>query len=220
MAEGAANGHGGNRSEDGRRSGRRGGRGGGVAGKDEREARITKGGSAKDRRLFVLPHRVILPDEAEELPTFNSNALNAVLHHIPGLAPWFLYSDDDIIFANGEQDLEAWWDVGPRGKAERDGRGRQRLYFQSAFVRANQPRKGNKWEDSMRYMSRLLDQLPRSTDHHPPPPPPPPPPPASVLQIARAGWRAVRSVVLTRAPRALPGRTYAKPQASRRPKPS
>ena len=106
--------------------------------------------------------------QGTELPTFNSNAINAALHRIPGLAPWFVYSDDDILFANPKQTLGAWWDhggvvgsAGGRRSAPHDAGGHQKLYFQDSFVRATQPRRGNKWEDSMRYMAGLLDALPR-----------------------------------------------------------
>ena len=225
------------------------GEGGGRGGNRGGGARRRGGGAVEEeRRFFVVPHCEILRDT--ELPTFNSNALNAALHRIPNLAPWFVYSDDDILFANPKQTLDAWWDNGGvdarrgvelRGRRNSGGGratagrrrlsvssgrrrngprgpdGRQRLYFQDSAVRATQPRKGNKWEDSMRYMASLLDALPRAVAQPSPPPPPSPlpPPPATVLELTRRGWRAVLSAATARRVGVRPrpaARIYPKPQ--------
>jgi hypothetical protein len=45
--------------------------------------------------VTVVPHREIFPDPAV-LPTFNSHAIEACLHRIPGLAGHFLYLNDDV----------------------------------------------------------------------------------------------------------------------------
>jgi len=45
-------------------------------------------------RLRLVSHREILP--AEHLPTFNSHAIEARLHHIEGLAEHYLYFNDDV----------------------------------------------------------------------------------------------------------------------------
>lgn len=45
--------------------------------------------------LTVLSHRELFGDHAT-LPTFNSNAIESVLHQIPGLAEHFLYFNDDV----------------------------------------------------------------------------------------------------------------------------
>lgn len=45
-------------------------------------------------RLTVVPHDEIFP--AEYLPTFNSHAIEARLHHIEGLAEHYLYMNDDV----------------------------------------------------------------------------------------------------------------------------
>lgn len=47
-------------------------------------------------KVEVVRHSQIWPDE-EGLPTFNSHAIEACLHRIPGLAEHFLYLNDDMI---------------------------------------------------------------------------------------------------------------------------
>jgi hypothetical protein len=49
-----------------------------------------------DDRLRVVSHREIFP--GDWLPTFNSHAIEARLHHIDGLAEHFLYMNDDVFF--------------------------------------------------------------------------------------------------------------------------
>ncbi|MBK7820142.1 MAG: stealth family protein [Tessaracoccus sp.] len=46
-------------------------------------------------RIRVVPHSDIFPDPSV-LPTFNSHAIEACLHRIPGLADRFLYFNDDV----------------------------------------------------------------------------------------------------------------------------
>lgn len=46
-------------------------------------------------RLRVVDHREILP--ASALPTFNSHAIEAALHRVPGLAEHFVYLNDDVL---------------------------------------------------------------------------------------------------------------------------
>jgi hypothetical protein len=48
-------------------------------------------------RLHVVSHRDIFPDEGM-LPTFNSHAIEACLHRIPGLSENYLYLNDDVLF--------------------------------------------------------------------------------------------------------------------------
>jgi len=45
--------------------------------------------------IIWIPHTDAFP-EKEDLPTFNSHAIEACLHHIPGLAEHFLYLNDDF----------------------------------------------------------------------------------------------------------------------------
>ena len=47
-------------------------------------------------RITVVDHREIFP--AEALPTFNSHAIEARLHRVPGLSEHFLYLNDDVFF--------------------------------------------------------------------------------------------------------------------------
>jgi hypothetical protein len=47
-----------------------------------------------DDRISVVDHREIMP--ASALPTFNSHAIEASLHHIDGLAEHFVYFNDDM----------------------------------------------------------------------------------------------------------------------------
>jgi hypothetical protein len=48
-------------------------------------------------KVTVVSHQEIWPDQ-EGLPTFNSHAIEACLHRIPGLSEHFLYLNDDMIF--------------------------------------------------------------------------------------------------------------------------
>jgi len=50
-----------------------------------------------DPRVRIVDHADILPPSA--LPTFNSHAIEAALHHIDGLAEQFVYFNDDMLVA-------------------------------------------------------------------------------------------------------------------------
>lgn len=50
-------------------------------------------------QLTVIDHREIFRSDSE-LPTFNSHAIEANIHRIPGLAEHFLYLNDDCFFWN------------------------------------------------------------------------------------------------------------------------
>lgn len=52
---------------------------------------------AENERVTVVDHREIWPDTTQ-LPNFNSHAIEANLHRIPGLAEHFLYLNDDFFF--------------------------------------------------------------------------------------------------------------------------
>jgi len=52
-----------------------------------------------DKNLKIVRHRQIFQD-AKDLPTFNSHAIEANLHRIPGLAENFLYANDDMFMNN------------------------------------------------------------------------------------------------------------------------
>jgi hypothetical protein len=45
--------------------------------------------------VSVVTHSQIFPNRAD-LPTFSSNAIETNLHRIPGLAPRWIYFNDDI----------------------------------------------------------------------------------------------------------------------------
>lgn len=52
---------------------------------------------ARHPRVIIVPAEKHFPD-ASTLPTYNSHAVESQLHHIPGLAEHFLYSNDDMFF--------------------------------------------------------------------------------------------------------------------------
>ncbi|HZE38223.1 MAG TPA: stealth conserved region 3 domain-containing protein [Stackebrandtia sp.] len=52
-----------------------------------------------DSRVTVVPHTAIFPD-IRALPTFNSHAIEANLHRIPGLSENFLYFNDDVFLGS------------------------------------------------------------------------------------------------------------------------
>jgi len=52
-----------------------------------------------DDRVTIVPHSEIFPD-ATMLPTFNSHAIEACLHRIPGLSEFFVYMNDDVFFGH------------------------------------------------------------------------------------------------------------------------
>jgi hypothetical protein len=49
--------------------------------------------------LKIISHRDLFPD-ARSLPTFNSHAIESVLHRIPGLSEHFVYMNDDVFFSS------------------------------------------------------------------------------------------------------------------------
>lgn len=46
--------------------------------------------------IQLVDHRVIFEGYEQSLPTFNSRAIESMLHRIPGLAEYFLYLNDDF----------------------------------------------------------------------------------------------------------------------------
>nr|PZN76856.1 MAG: hypothetical protein DIU57_17060 [Pseudomonadota bacterium] len=58
-------------------------------------------------RVTVVRHSDIFPDPAN-LPTFNSHAIEACLHRIPGLSEHFLYFNDDV-FLGRETTIETFF---------------------------------------------------------------------------------------------------------------
>ena len=109
-------------------------------------------GHARSGQLILHPYRSLFSDPVHELPTFNSNAILATLHRIPGLSRWFIYSDDDMVVTDREVGLDFWWDSGAGG--------RQRL-FQGGDPSVNRvrPRDSNLWDQSLTYQAALLDRM-------------------------------------------------------------
>lgn len=58
-------------------------------------------------RIHVVSHAEIFPD-ANDLPTFNSHAIEACLHRIPDLSENFLYFNDDV-FLGGETSIDSYF---------------------------------------------------------------------------------------------------------------
>ena len=55
--------------------------------------------NASDRRINIVLHSQIFPaDEPDALPTFNSHAIESVLHRIPGLSRFFVYFNNDMLW--------------------------------------------------------------------------------------------------------------------------
>lgn len=54
-----------------------------------------------DSKITLIKHSEIIP--AENLPLFNSVAIETALHHIPGLSEHFLYFNDDVFFGQDVQ---------------------------------------------------------------------------------------------------------------------
>ena len=59
-------------------------------------------------RISVVDHRELFGDRGR-LPTYNSHALSAMLHHLPGLADHYLYLNDDF-FLGRRTGAEMWFD--------------------------------------------------------------------------------------------------------------
>jgi hypothetical protein len=77
--------------------------------------------------ITVVDHRDIFRDPAA-LPTFNSHAIEAQLHRVPGLSEHFLYLNDDFFFARP---------VGPRTFFHANGL--PRFFFSSARIPWGEP---------------------------------------------------------------------------------
>src|SRR5690606_3352643 len=58
-------------------------------------------------KVTIVPHREIFPNPGD-LPTFNSHAIEACLHRIPGLSEHFLYFNDDV-FLGRETTIETFF---------------------------------------------------------------------------------------------------------------
>lgn len=66
--------------------------------------------SSSDRRkLILVDHQDIFPENIDCLPTFNSLSIETVLHRIPGLSEHFVYFNDDLFLVNPIK-REDWFD--------------------------------------------------------------------------------------------------------------
>jgi hypothetical protein len=75
------------------------------------------------QRLSVVDHRAIFAGHQDVLPTFNSRAIETMLHRIPGLAEHFVYLNDDVTlikpvrpedwFRDGTPVLRGRWQTQP-----------------------------------------------------------------------------------------------------------
>lgn len=61
-------------------------------------------------RVALVDHADVLGDDC--LPTFNSHAIEARLHHVPGLAEHFVYFNDDVFLARPQQPSAFFDDAG------------------------------------------------------------------------------------------------------------
>lgn len=56
--------------------------------------------NASHARIRIVLHSQLFDEPARELPTFNSLAIESVLHRISGLSNFFLYFNNDVLLAN------------------------------------------------------------------------------------------------------------------------
>jgi len=66
--------------------------------------------SGESEALQVISHQELFPDP-DRLPTFNSHAIESVLHRIPGLSEQFIYMNDDV-FLSSIVNPESFFEVG------------------------------------------------------------------------------------------------------------
>jgi len=78
--------------------------------------------------IQVIPHEEIFPDP-DCLPTFNSHAIEACLHRIPGLSEHFIYFNDDV-FLGQETTRETFYTKGGMIKSR---------FSPSAFTAQDEP---------------------------------------------------------------------------------
>ena len=127
-------------------------------------------------KLSVVDHRDIFGGHEDALPTFNSYAIETMIHRVPGLAEHFVYLNDDFTllrpvrpedwFRDGQPVLRGRWWVQPERRLTR----RLRRPFRRLLGRfAGRRRAG--FHDGQAAAARLLgftDQF-FAFDHHPHP---------------------------------------------------
>jgi len=107
-------------------------------------------------RVKVIDHKEIFEKE-EYLPIFNSNGIDASLHNIPGVAPCFLYLNDDVLVGHPIQ-ITDFYD--PKTGVQR--------MFPSLWVAPQTDKmKSNLWHAAVGYSDKLIDAAFGSgTPHH------------------------------------------------------
>uniref|UniRef100_A0A6C0BQ62 Stealth protein CR2 conserved region 2 domain-containing protein n=1 Tax=viral metagenome TaxID=1070528 RepID=A0A6C0BQ62_9ZZZZ len=69
-----------------------------VCDDDQRPAWLHRRSEECNIPIYVIKHSTIIP--IDHLPTFNSQAIEAHLHRIPGLSEHFIYFNDDMFLGN------------------------------------------------------------------------------------------------------------------------
>jgi hypothetical protein len=99
-------------------------------------------------RAVVVPHSQVFADAKHDLPTFNSNAIEANLRHIPGLTDCFLYLNDDFYLARPVE-LAQFVD---------SASGKLRLYVDRYSAPEEKEMKHNIWHRSVARMNTLINE--------------------------------------------------------------
>eukprot|EP00761_Pharyngomonas_kirbyi_P008314 gb/GECH01008325.1/.p1 GENE.gb/GECH01008325.1/~~gb/GECH01008325.1/.p1 ORF type:complete len:408 (+),score=50.15 gb/GECH01008325.1/:1-1224(+) len=103
--------------------------------------------------VTVMDHTTIFRSRPHSaLPTFNSNAIELNLHHIPGLAECFIYMNDDM-FLGRRSEPEDFWE---------HKTGQHVLYFEGwTAATSEQEIKAlrNIWKKAVAHTNTLLDRL-------------------------------------------------------------
>jgi hypothetical protein len=106
-------------------------------------------------RVELVPHSSIFTNHSH-LPTFSSTAIETHLHRIPGLSPWFVYSNDDMLL---DRDFLLSDLIKPTGQYV--------VYDNFGFQPCNQGSKqaeclrppGTGFEDQLRFTNRLFNEV-------------------------------------------------------------
>ena len=104
--------------------------------------------NASHPRVRVVTHAELFGARGA-LPTFNSNAIESQLAHIPGIAPCWFYQNDDFAFGRPVR-LPEWIDLAT---------GRQRLAFDSWRAPETKLMQRNIWHASVGYSNGLLNKF-------------------------------------------------------------
>lgn len=105
--------------------------------------------NASHPRVRVVPHAALFaPAAAAHLPTFSSNAIEAQLHRVPGIAPCWFYLNDDMAFGRPVR-LADWLDPAT---------GRQRLAFDAWTAPRPADARTNVWHASVAHSNTLLSE--------------------------------------------------------------